>query len=286
MPKRNSSVVGREFGIGVRNAIEQSGMTQRQLAELLDWQEAKISDMVQGKGGVTEAEVRELLAYCRVDRDEVRRLLALYNESREKGYLRFMEGGALVPLRTLMNHERGTSKITTWSLTVVPGLMQIAAYIRVLMESSSVIKPADIDGAIRMKLERQALFHGDREFVFYLHESALRLPVGGPAVMRAQLLHMLTMTMRPYITLRIVPTSIGAHAGVATSFIKLEYEKHPPVIWLEALRTGLFLDDAETMSAYDDLLKLLDVQALSVEESRELIIGALPPEQQPPLDHE
>jgi hypothetical protein len=32
MPKRNSSVVGREFGAGVRYAIEQSGLTQRQLA--------------------------------------------------------------------------------------------------------------------------------------------------------------------------------------------------------------------------------------------------------------
>jgi plasmid maintenance system antidote protein VapI len=30
------------------------GLTQRKLAELLDWQEAKISDLVQGKGGVSE----------------------------------------------------------------------------------------------------------------------------------------------------------------------------------------------------------------------------------------
>ncbi|SDK98028.1 hypothetical protein SAMN04488074_108155 [Lentzea albidocapillata subsp. violacea] len=62
MPKRNSSVVGREFGQGVRDAIEQSGMTQRRLAELLDWQEAKMSDAVNGKGGITEVELIRLLS--------------------------------------------------------------------------------------------------------------------------------------------------------------------------------------------------------------------------------
>ncbi|MDT7784914.1 MAG: hypothetical protein QOF58_3333, partial [Pseudonocardiales bacterium] len=37
-------MVGREFGNGVRAAVEKTGLTQRRLAELLGWQEAKISD--------------------------------------------------------------------------------------------------------------------------------------------------------------------------------------------------------------------------------------------------
>ncbi|MFI6100910.1 hypothetical protein ACIA8G_35620 [Lentzea sp. NPDC051213] len=46
MPKRTSSVVGRSFGDGVRDAIGRAGMTQRRLAELLGWEEAKVSDLV------------------------------------------------------------------------------------------------------------------------------------------------------------------------------------------------------------------------------------------------
>jgi predicted XRE-type DNA-binding protein len=271
MPKRNSSVVGREFGQGVRDAIEQSGMTQRRLAELLDWQEAKISDLVQGKGGVNETELRELLAYCRVDRDEVRRLLRLFHESRERGYLQFIEGNTLVPLRNLIEQERLANKITTWSLTYVPGLLQIASYIRVLMENSSIIKPAAYYDLIRMKLDRQVIFDRSREFLFYVHENALRLPVGGPNIMQAQLLHILTMNVRPYITIRVVPAAIGAHAGAAGSFVKLEYHKFEPAIWIESLRTGLFLEDKESLDDYDGVLKLLDKQALDEEESRNLI---------------
>lgn len=271
MPKRNSSVVGREFGTGVRDAIEQSGLTQRKLAELLDWQEAKVSDLVQGKGGVTETELRELLAYCRADRDEARRLVSLFRESREKGYLQFIEDGALRPLQSLIEQERLANKITTWSLTYVPGLFQIAAYIRVLMDSSSIIKPEDVDGLILLKLSRQAIFHRSRELVFYVHENALRLPVGGPEVMQAQLLHILTMMVRPYVTVRVVPRAIGAHAGAAGSFVKLDYAKFGSVVWIESLRTGLFLEDEESLSDYDDVVTLLDKQALDVDASKKLI---------------
>lgn len=276
MPKRNSSVVGREFGDGVRQAIEQSGLTQRKLAELLDWQEAKVSDLVQGKGGVSEVDLVALLSYCRVQHTEMRRLLALFRESRERGYLQFIEDGVLVPLRTLIEQERLADKITTWSLTYVPGLLQIAAYIRALMESSPIIKPADVDDAIRLKLDRQVVFHRSREFVFYVHENALRLPVGGPDVMQAQLLHILTMTMRPYITVRVVPVAIGAHAGGAGSFVKLEYGKFAPAVWLESLGTGLFLEDKDSLSDYDEVLKLLDQQALDADQSQELITSLLP----------
>ncbi|MDX3658566.1 helix-turn-helix transcriptional regulator [Streptomyces sp. ID05-26A] len=273
MPKRNSSVVGREFGSGVRDAIEQSGMTQRGIAELLDWQEAKVSDAVNGKGGVSELDLVRLLSYCRVPHQEVERMVALYRESRERGWLQFVDDGSHVPLRSLIDQERLANKITTWSPIYVPGLFQIAAYIRALLESSAVIKPPAFDDLIQVKTGRQVIFNNSREFLFYVHENALRLQVGGPDVMQAQLLHLLTMMVRPYITVRVVPTAIGAHAGASGPFIKLEYAKHEPAVWIEALRTGLFLDDKKSVDDYDNVLKWLDTHALDAEESRRLISG-------------
>jgi hypothetical protein len=272
MPKRNSSVVGREFGAGVRYAIEQSGLTQRQLAELLDWQEAKISDLVQGKGGVNEVDLVRLLSYCRAPAADVEHLLALFRESREKGWLLFPEDGVPEQLRSLVDQERLASKIVVWTMNLIPGLLQIAGYIREVAEKSTrKLGPADIDALIRAKLERQAIFRPGREFIFYVHEQALRLPVGGPALMRVQLNHIMTMLVRRYITLRVVPTAIGAHAGLASNFTMLAYEKFEPVVYLENLNTGLFLEDKASLDMYTDLLKGLDRDALDAEQSRELI---------------
>ncbi len=93
MPRRKSSVVGREFGEGVRRAIEQTRLTHRKLAEELGWDEAKLSDLVRGKGGVDEGDLKQLLGYCRVPPAEVRHLLALFHETRENGYLKIPEDG-------------------------------------------------------------------------------------------------------------------------------------------------------------------------------------------------
>jgi predicted XRE-type DNA-binding protein len=275
MPKRNSSVVGREFGAGVRYAIEQSGLTQRQLAELLDWQGAKISDLVQGKGGVSEVDLVRLLSYCRAPAADVEYLLALFRESREKGWLLFPEDGVPEQVHSLISHERLASKITVWSMNLVPGHLQIAGYIRAATEKSVGVKPADVDALIRARLDRQAILKPGREFVYYVHEQALRLPVGGLDVMRSQLNHINVMLVRRYISFRIVPIAIGAHAGMAGSFVHLSYDKYEPVVFIESQNSGLFLEDKGSIATYAELLKRLDQEALDAEQSRRLITSLL-----------
>src|SRR5690349_10874063 len=78
MPKRFSTVRGREFGDGLRAAIAATGMTSRKVAELVDWQEAKLSDLVNGKGGATELELALLLGACRTPPRERDHLLSLF----------------------------------------------------------------------------------------------------------------------------------------------------------------------------------------------------------------
>ncbi|MET9227119.1 DUF5753 domain-containing protein [Lentzea sp. NPDC003310] len=268
MPKRFSSVVGRSFGDGVRDAIQSTGMTQRGIAEVLDWEQAKVSDLVNGKGGVTEVELAMLLGTCRTPPDEARRLLTLYRESREKGYLEFVQDGVQNPQRTLMNEEQHANDIVVWSLTLIPGLLQIDAYIRAMYENSVLDFSPE---AIEMRLARQAILHRSREFTFYIHEHALRLPVGGSHVMRAQLFHVLTMIVRPYLTVRVLPAAIGAHPGMSGSFTRLRYAKFEPVIFVEGGRTGLFLEDKESVTYYDSVIERLDQLALDAEQSRELI---------------
>jgi hypothetical protein len=268
-------VVGRSFGDGVRDAIQCSGMTQRRLAERLDWEEAKVSDLVKGKGGVTEVELALLLGLCGVEPDEAKRLLMLYRETREKGYLVFPEDGIPDEVRSLIEQERLANKITVWSMNVIPGPLQIPAYIRALLARSVRAKTVNAEEIVAAKTERQRIFHYSREFVFYLHEQALRLPVGGPEVMRDQLLHLLAMANRKYISVRVVPTAFGAHAGLSGSFRLLNYEKYEPVVFTETENTSLFVEDKASLATYVGVLELLDHQALDAEESKGLITSIM-----------
>jgi hypothetical protein len=83
------------------------------------------------------------------------------------------------------------------------------------------------------------------------------------------------MAVRPYISIRVVPLSIGTHAGLAGSFTKLGYEKFEPVVYLESHNSNLFLEDKGSITVYDEVLKALAVQALDEEQSKELITSLL-----------
>jgi transcriptional regulator with XRE-family HTH domain len=275
MPRRKSSVVGREFGEGVRNAIQQTGLTHRKIAEELGWDEAKLSDLVRGKGGVDEGDLKQLLGFCRVKPSDTHHLVALFNESRENGYLQIRESELPNSMRSLIEQERLANKIVVWSMNLIPGRLQTADYMRGLVQDAVRTESVDYEEVIAAKLARRDLFHWSREFVFYVHEQALHLPVGGPDVMKDQLLHVLAMAQRSYITVRIVPTAIGAHAGVSGSFMQLQYAKFEPVVYLEGENSSLFLEDKASLATYAEVLKLIDRQALDAEQSKELITSIL-----------
>ncbi|MDX3657996.1 DUF5753 domain-containing protein [Streptomyces sp. ID05-26A] len=274
MPKRFSSVVGRSFGDGVRDVIQSTGMTQRRIAELLDWEEAKVSDLVKGKGGVTEVEVAMLLGLCTVKPDEARRLLALFRETREKGYLEFNDG---VPkqLTTLIDQERLANKVFVWAMDLIPGLLQLEQYCAEVVRAVPKISAEQVAEIVAAKAGRKTVFHRSREFVFYIHEQALRLQVGSAELMVEQLNELLRMSIRPYVSVRVVPLAIGVHAGLAGSFTRLGYEKFEPVVYLESHNSNLFLEDKGSITAYDEVLEALAAQALDEEQSRELITSLL-----------
>lgn len=275
MPKRSSSVVGREFGHGVRKVIERTGLTQRRLAELLGWHEAKISDLLAGKGGVDEMELRELLAYCHATVDERRHLTALFLESGEKGWLQFPDDGVPDQVHTLIDQEKDANQIISWSMILVPGLLQIPEYAYVVTEHSPVIEAENVPAVTAARVARAAILEPDRTFTFYVHEQALWLPVGGQEVWREQLAHLLRMSVRKYISIRIVPRSAGMHAGTAGNFRVMKFPKYPSVVFLDSLNCCLFFDDQETVEAYENTLKLLAAVALDEAESRTVINSIL-----------
>jgi len=270
MPKRESNVVGREFGNGLRAAIAKTGLTQRKLAEELDWDESKISDAVNGKGGIDVHELEVLLAYCRVPLDERRHLVALFLEAREKGFLLFPEDGVPDQLRTLINHEKESTEIVAWSMILVPGLLQTTEYAHAVAEEGPHEKE-DVPKVVAARVARAEILRPGRTFTFLVHEQALWLPVGGEEVWREQLAHLMRMSVRKYINFHVVPSSIGAHAGVSGDFRVMRFPKYPPLVYVESLNCGLFLDDKDTVALYEDRVKRLATVALDREQSRAVI---------------
>ncbi len=79
------------------------------------------------------------------------------------------------------------------------------------------------------------------------------------------------MAVRPYITLRVIPLALGAHAATAGPFIFMEFTEFRPVVYLEGETSSLFLEKPEETAAYQRILGALVATTLGEGESRELI---------------
>jgi len=257
-------VLGREFGDCLREAIARTGMLESELARRLKWEHAKVSDLVNGKGGVTLDEFTYLLGMCQTAPDELRYLKSLYLESRERGWLQLYDSPVPPRLQALTRNQKVSQSIVIWSSMFLPGLMQIEPYARALAEDSPFVEAKDVTELVAARMERREIVENSRRFTFFVYEPVLYSPVGSLDVLGEQLHEILRMVVRPYISLRIVP----AGRGLTGDFTMLTFAKFGPMAYVEGLNSALFLDDKASVSLYTQVLTTLDRVALSEEDSR------------------
>jgi hypothetical protein len=135
----------------------------------------------------------------------------------------------------------------------------------------------DISTRVRVRMERQSLVHRREKPVTFkavLDEAVLSRPVGGDAVMRAQLrrLHD-AATQMPNVTIQVLPFEVGAHAAVDGTFAILDFSEPNDacMVYAENATGGLFLDKVEELRIYSTIFEQVQQQALTEAESAVLI---------------
>ncbi|MGH3823434.1 MAG: helix-turn-helix domain-containing protein [Pseudonocardiaceae bacterium] len=273
MPHRESTMRSRELGEGLRQIMQEAGLSGKDAARLLDMSPSFVSMLLSGKRAASEVDVAAFLGVCRAKGPDRERLLALCREQDTPGW--FQQHGARLPkqLVTLIDYENRAVIISEFEATLVPGLLQTGEYARAVISRSVNVPPEEVADRVAARLARQSLFSRERPaaFAFYLHESVLRLPVGDPAVMAEQLRHLQRMSERSYLSLRVVPIALGAHAATAGAFRLMEFTEFRPVANLESETSSVFLERAVEIQAYRNILASLADTALSEGQSRELI---------------
>jgi hypothetical protein len=273
MRDKEPTIRSRELGDGLRAAMERAGLNNRRTAELLEWPEPRLSKVLHGRRGVDEVEVSAFLAVCGVKGRERARLLGLTREQDTPGWLQ--QFGARLPkqLQTFIDHENKATDITDFATVVLPGILQTGEYARAVIDRIANVPDKEVEERVAARLARTNVFSRPRppQFSFLIHELVLWLPVGDNDVMCDQLHHLLRLSVRRYISIRVVPAVSGAHAGGSGSFILMESDRYKPVVYLEGETSGLFLEEKEEIDAYRNVVKDLEDLALSEENSRELI---------------
>ncbi len=106
-----------------------------------------------------------------------------------------------------------------------------------------------------------------------LDESVLHRTVGSPAVMQAQLAHLIEISTLPTVTLQVVPYGAGALPAVETKFNILGFSAPAvaDVVFIEGLVGDLYLERTADVQEYHKVFGRLLAMALSLEDSIDFI---------------
>jgi hypothetical protein len=199
-------------------------MTLEQAAPALDFSPSKLSRIENAQQAVDVHAVRSMLDLYDVGGDRWGELVALAREATQRGWWRRygLDDRGYVPL------EAAATRVHDFTVTYVPGLLQTADYARALFQGSARQRSAEAlerEITVRMiRQERLADAEEPLELVAVVDETVLRRPVGGVAVMRAQLRHLVEATAMDTVTLQVMPTALGAHSGLDGAFTVLNFD--------------------------------------------------------------
>jgi transcriptional regulator with XRE-family HTH domain len=267
----------RRLGAELRRLREDAGLTIDRVAEALECSPSKVSRIETGQVSATPRDVRDMLALYRVPDARREAMVQIAREARQRGWWqKFVDVPDGVP--AYVGLEVAATSIDVYMALIVPALLQTADYARAVIGAVRPDLPArEIDRRVELRLRRQALLDQERPPTLrvLLDDTVLRRPVGGAAVMAAQRRRLLEDAARPAVTLRVLPVSAGAHAGMDGPFTIFGFpaDAEPDVVALDSAADALYLEDPEDLRRYRRVFELLLPAALPPEASAELIAG-------------
>jgi transcriptional regulator with XRE-family HTH domain len=255
------------LGGQLRRLREASGVTREAAAGVIRGSASKISRLELGRVGSKKRDVADLLSLYGVT-DERRResLLALADEANTPGW--WQRYGELLPewFEVYIGLEEAASRIRTYEVQFVPGLMQTRSYARAVVRLGHPnASEEELEQRVELRMKRRRLLTVDNPLTVWavVDESALRRPIGGLEVMRAQLRHLLELTELPNVTLQMMPFHRGGHAAAGGPFSILRFAEPElaDVVYLEQLTSALYLDKRRDVDGYSLVMDRLCVEA-------------------------
>jgi Domain of unknown function (DUF5753)/Helix-turn-helix domain len=257
------------LGSQLHGLREAAGVTPDQAGYEIRASRSKISRMEKGRVSFKERDVADLLTLYGVTDEQARAgMLSLARQANAPGWWS-KYGDVLADwFETYLGLEAAASVIRTFELQFVHGLFQTEAYARAVTLLGYGAAPAEeIDRRVSLRLKRQDLLtRPDPPQVWsVIDEGALRRPVGGRAVMRAQLTRLIEVAEQRHVTVQVVPFGRGGHAAAGGSFTVLRFSEAdlPDVVYIEHLTSALYLDRRDDVDHYMEVMNRLSAQALT-----------------------
>jgi transcriptional regulator with XRE-family HTH domain len=261
----------------IRKAREDAKLTIAECARLSRLQPGTLSKIENERQAILARTAKGILQACGVGVPLLDTLMRIADESETVGWWLAYSDSVPDWFRDYVELESDAEEIRTYSAELVDGLLQTPAYAEAIVRASEPdLSAAQLARAVQLREARQAQLERESpaRLRVVLNEAVIRRPVGGRDVMREQLQHLIEMSRRPNIDVRVLPFSGGAHRGMKGSFTLLGFPgdfADMDCVYLESETGALWQERPGDIDRYTAIFGSLTGLALSPKKTRDVL---------------
>jgi transcriptional regulator with XRE-family HTH domain len=266
----------RRLATELRSLRTASGLTRDEIVERTGINAATLYRIEHARVRPQTRTLRTLLDLYGVEKQQQADLIALLRDARQRGWLHAYQSELPEHYTTYIGFEGEAQSVWNYESLFVPGLLQTEDYARAVIRGGLPQASRDeVERRVEVRMERQEVLGNDNPLNLWsiVDEAALRREVGGPAVIQAQLRHLIEVCDLPHITFQVIPFNVGTHAGMPGSFALMQFAEAaiPDVIYIDSMAGELFLEEESDVRRYKLIFEHLRAVAASPDASRSLL---------------
>lgn len=267
----------RRLGAELRRLREAAGLKLDDVQERTGINAVKTSRVETARTGVKPGDLDTLLDLYGVDDVGKRAVLhSLARDGARRGWWQTYTDTISPAYADLISLEAQAKSVRTWQTTLIPGLLQTAAYARATIDAINMTAPPErVNALVEVRTARQSVLTRlePPELWAIIHEIALRPQLGDTHVMKEQLQRLLDVTQLPHVSVQVLPLNASPHPGMAGPFTLLGFPETADldIAHVEDLTSALYVEDPAEVSIYGAAFERLRAAALPFDKSTDLI---------------
>jgi transcriptional regulator with XRE-family HTH domain len=162
----------------------------------------------------------------------------------------------------------------SYDAQAIPGLLQTAEYARAAIGARCPpLDDDEVERRVQGRMARQAVLTRTPPIIagFVVEEVALRRPLGGRAVQKAQLLRLLECGGMRNLQIQVMPIEIEEHPGLDGSLVLVEGADSRDQAYVEGQGVSVLISDSKEVSVLKARYGIIRAQALTPRDSSDLI---------------
>ncbi|MCW2945053.1 MAG: hypothetical protein JWR24_1770 [Actinoallomurus sp.] len=265
--RHSPTVRRRRLARELRKLREGAGFTADEVTKELEWAAGKVNKLERAitvRPRVTD--IRVLLDLYGTTDEAIREaLLDLTRQARQRGW--WTAYGALDD--NFIEFEAEATKISTWQPLVIPGLLQTPAYARAQHRGYLMTDEAEIERLVELRMERQKILTDDDPTRLWavIDENAVTRSFGSAEAKAEQIQRLIDTERLDHVVVQILPMDADPHPGLAGSFVILDYDDDPSLVYREMRPSSSYEEGPAQVEERRTVFQHLSATALGPNES-------------------